>query len=71
MVASQINHPEMSLNDAWIAVDLGFAYSDTRIKQLRDSYYCAIKTSPFEFIVKVKGSCSSGKESAELSGKST
>jgi len=28
MVASQINHPEMSLNDAWIAVDLGFAYTN-------------------------------------------
>ena len=27
MVASQINHPEMSLNDAWMAVDLGFAYT--------------------------------------------
>ena len=27
MIASQINHPEMSLNDAWMAVDLGFAYT--------------------------------------------
>ncbi|HAG62377.1 MAG TPA: hypothetical protein DCL40_05680 [Coxiellaceae bacterium] len=27
MVASQIDHPRMSLNDAWMAVDLGFAYT--------------------------------------------
>ena len=30
-----------------------------------------INISPLELIVKVKGSCSSAKESAELSGKST
>ena len=30
-----------------------------------------IKISPFEFILKVNGSCSSGRESAELYGRST
>ena len=30
-----------------------------------------MKISPFEFIDKVNGSCSSGRESAELYGKST